>query len=217
MNRSPIAKLPAELRNRIYEYTVHYATPIVIEWFESTKTFRFTANDWNVFPLALAGTCKRIRAECIQLFYTGNSFELIFRRHPRRCHGERKDQLNRLLNLIGPANEAVLSSLAVRLEQMWCSTLRLNLRKVVGQALSVAKCRPALPLKVKVRLEYACRSMHASKELVLMLDVRALQASCSAALLEVEARLAVEASPRARKELGDVSLALKSMISEGRL
>jgi len=98
MNQSLFAKLPAELRNRIYEYTLRYGTPIVVEWFESTKTFRFTANDRNIFPLALAGTCKRIRAECIQLFYAGNTFELLFRRHPVNHCGQYKGKLDKLLN-----------------------------------------------------------------------------------------------------------------------
>jgi len=66
--RSPFLRLPAELRNRIYGYTLAYGTLEVPSW-----------SQWGQLPLLDVGllrTCRQIHAETTMLFYSLNTFRL---------------------------------------------------------------------------------------------------------------------------------------------
>jgi len=83
MDNSPLSKLPAGLRNHIYELVLSLRQPIVFR--------RGSANVHNhcphaihlptlatPHPLALPSTCKETRAETLQFFHATNTFELRF-------------------------------------------------------------------------------------------------------------------------------------------
>jgi hypothetical protein len=59
-SRSPLLELPAELRNRIYEYAVAERRKIVVD------------NGVSEPPLTLV--CKQVRQESIPIYYTNNKF-----------------------------------------------------------------------------------------------------------------------------------------------
>jgi len=114
---------------------------------------------------------------------------------------------------IGFANEALLSSLTIKLEEIECSSLLLTLHMAVQRTFSVAKRRPALSLKVKANVHYGCRALQAPKEITLELEMNSLQASCDASIADVEARVSAEASLSARADLKGVGAALRCVIA----
>lgn len=69
MDNSPIASLPAELRNLIYELSLVRTSSVVLAE-NGTRLWR---------PPALLLCCSQIRAEASSIYYSGNDF-LIIRR-----------------------------------------------------------------------------------------------------------------------------------------
>jgi hypothetical protein len=70
--QAPFFKLPAELRNQIYEYLIpanQRVVPIDI----------FGAKVWSHAEIAISQVCRRIREETIPILYGTNTFALFFR------------------------------------------------------------------------------------------------------------------------------------------
>lgn len=65
MDNSPLARLPAELRNDIYELSLTSGTGIVVVW-------RSEVRQWHPPPLLL--TCRQIRREASSTYYAGSIF-----------------------------------------------------------------------------------------------------------------------------------------------
>lgn len=84
MENSPLMKLPAELRNDIYELVLTRARPIELEYDHDRR--RVIVDIWDdaeqasVKPspsgylTALPSTCRALRTECSSLIYTNNTF-----------------------------------------------------------------------------------------------------------------------------------------------
>lgn len=109
MDNSPLQRLPAELRIRIYEYALTEDTAIKIYWNARSKpsTFHFgeerlpfVPSRQHCFPprqqlclparhpLALTATCKQIYNESLAIFLSSNKFSLSFPDFPPHCHAE---------------------------------------------------------------------------------------------------------------------------------
>ncbi|TKA56325.1 hypothetical protein B0A55_11676 [Friedmanniomyces simplex] len=74
MDSSPLSRLPAELRNRIYELTFTNA-PIELQWIFYRSGFHVRRPFDRRLGLALTATCKQIHEECGQrMFYAHNDF-----------------------------------------------------------------------------------------------------------------------------------------------
>lgn len=71
MDASPLNKLPAELRNNIYELALHNPGGIDIDVMFANKIITAQASQQL---LALTETCKQIRQESLPLFYATNTF-----------------------------------------------------------------------------------------------------------------------------------------------
>lgn len=80
MDTSPLSRLPPELRNIIYEYVVVHDKPLHYVWNIVTHKFHpaTPATPPSMSLLGLAGTCKKIRAECLPLFYASDTLQLGF-------------------------------------------------------------------------------------------------------------------------------------------
>lgn len=96
MDKSPLARLPAELRNNIYElalseHMVHIRDPYVRLW----------------RPPALLHSPRQIRSESILIYYAANSFQIS------SCswdveEEERDDTLARCLHVIGAVSRSII-------------------------------------------------------------------------------------------------------------
>ncbi|KAK5115831.1 hypothetical protein LTR85_009425 [Meristemomyces frigidus] len=73
MDHSPLSRLPAELRNRIYELALHQDTPVRARFANQRPRLQFKYTD---NALALVRSCKQIRAESAGLFCSANSFRI---------------------------------------------------------------------------------------------------------------------------------------------
>lgn len=71
---SPFNRIPAELRNRIYEFALTQPCDIIIGVKSAPPTFYLKNDGSNKHSLSLAQTCKAIWKECRQLFFAVNAF-----------------------------------------------------------------------------------------------------------------------------------------------
>lgn len=74
MDRSPLAKLPAELRNHVYELALRHPVPLKLYWDPILDEFHRLEAFRPRLPLALTETCQQVRVECTQIFYAINTF-----------------------------------------------------------------------------------------------------------------------------------------------
>lgn len=82
MDESPLAKLPPELRNRIYELALRQENPVRLHWtiWPEEKVHHMDATRSTPTILALTKTCRQIRQESNKLFYAVNRFIVDCRR-----------------------------------------------------------------------------------------------------------------------------------------
>lgn len=145
MDNSPLAKLPGELRNRIYELALYHPNGVRLR---EDSTDRYTRHhELAIFGilhklghrhvLALAQTCRVVRMECQLLFFQLNDFHVssslwdgpdfdlpgdpgmasvIEAPHPFSYH---RDAWNSWLTQIGPCNAASLDRMVVDLGSCW--------------------------------------------------------------------------------------------------
>lgn len=66
MDKSPLNKLSAELRNNIYEYAVTENEPLQVQ------SLSGSAN--TAYPAAILDVCQHMRLECEAMFYASNTF-----------------------------------------------------------------------------------------------------------------------------------------------
>ncbi|KAK5117733.1 hypothetical protein LTR85_008708 [Meristemomyces frigidus] len=72
MDRSAIGRLPAELRNRIYELALFIPGGIRLDLGDEYPSMARELQEQQL--LALTQTCRQLRAESRQIFYAGNVF-----------------------------------------------------------------------------------------------------------------------------------------------
>ncbi|KAK3719148.1 hypothetical protein LTR37_004712 [Vermiconidia calcicola] len=77
MDNSPLAKLPAELRNRIYLLALRNEQPIIVVVRSGGRPQEAYRRLYELrTPQALTLTCKQIRNESINMFYSANAFDI---------------------------------------------------------------------------------------------------------------------------------------------
>lgn len=118
MERSPFARLPAELREHIYTLALHQLVTIVFSrrdhWPEPHSPGLVLNAKYHVaspYPLALVETCRALRSECLPLFCHINAFRLQARSYIGPC-----PPLCRFLDLVGPRHSSALRSVEVTLD-----------------------------------------------------------------------------------------------------
>ncbi len=78
MDKSPLNKLPRELRDTINESAMSHVDPIVVDLHSGHPHLVHPPKSQNV--LASTRVCKQMREECAPLFYSGNRFILVAKR-----------------------------------------------------------------------------------------------------------------------------------------
>ncbi|EFQ89007.1 hypothetical protein PTT_14884 [Pyrenophora teres f. teres 0-1] len=73
---SPLLRLPAELRNKIYEYAC-IDTTVRAHQVMNLQIYRSNAPVSKRKPLAVISTCKQMRHEASEIFYSHTTFDLI--------------------------------------------------------------------------------------------------------------------------------------------
>jgi hypothetical protein len=73
LERSPILRIPLEVRERIYAYLLKYPKPILL------KPNWVTPERNNYLSHALLRTCKQFEHECTSFLYTQNTFQALLR------------------------------------------------------------------------------------------------------------------------------------------
>ncbi|KAK4965487.1 hypothetical protein LTR42_012243 [Elasticomyces elasticus] len=71
MENSPLKKLPAELRNSIYELALWQSGGISIGLIQTPQGFR-----WRSKAPALPSVCRQLRRETVEMFYSINRFTI---------------------------------------------------------------------------------------------------------------------------------------------
>jgi len=183
MEASPLARLPPELRNRIYEFALSQPSPLATTWQPEVKKFTaFPPLAGRPSPLALTTTCRQVRIECLQLFYAVNDIVIGFEKHT--CETKHVcSSLETMAELIGPANTAALHSLAVTLGKLEACSYRRLLLAV--NALRSSKAAASVTAPVFLR----AMCVHRMKVTFVRLDMQDLKASCVAVLEEVRRRV----------------------------
>ena len=76
MDNSLLAKLPAELHIIIYQFALPPTTPVRLILSErSHRDFVLHPDTKILRPAALLRTCKEIRAQSLEIYYSSNSFQ----------------------------------------------------------------------------------------------------------------------------------------------
>ncbi|KAM3419893.1 hypothetical protein BST61_g3216 [Cercospora zeina] len=80
MDDSPLGKLAAELRNKIYEHVLIHDKPIHVNMMHDGLyrpiRMRLVDQKFNRRPTALLAVCRQTQGECTELFYANNHFRL---------------------------------------------------------------------------------------------------------------------------------------------
>lgn len=109
MDHSPLARLPAELRNIIYELVLVQDEPIEIGWKRYGKSTVRHMRATNYCKAGLLQTCREIYEDCKGFVYSCNSFKLA----DQNSLHEVAKELERFLLLIGQRNTALLKSMTL--------------------------------------------------------------------------------------------------------
>ena len=181
MDQSLFEKLPAELRNRVYEY-------LVDRWPHGVICIRIHYNDQGVAvtkaplygnPLALAKTCRMTREEYTPLFYSNNEFMIR-----GRSGGEVFKTFNNFASIIGKRNACALRHVTFRvLEQRMdsfetvCSIHR-DIESILERTLLAKRGEQYRQCHFQVQIDLVhCSSAPANATFLLNLDFDKLESS----------------------------------------
>lgn len=113
----PILKLPAEIRNGIYGYTVVSDTPISINRLyrlviDRKKSHAGNNQLMNSSQLAIAFTCRQLYEEVVSIYYSKNCFKCWFFHETTNSDNEFIDDY---MTAIGPKNSQTIQDLRISL------------------------------------------------------------------------------------------------------
>lgn len=122
MDKSPLSRLPPELRLCIYEFALTHSEPVIriVPWNEHghglsgipTARYWMINQDNDVNPLNLTGTCRQIHAECSKLFFKVNTNIYL---HNNGSLGP-AESLHDFLDFIGPDASSRIRSVKIEIE-----------------------------------------------------------------------------------------------------
>ncbi|KAK5681847.1 hypothetical protein LTS10_006380 [Elasticomyces elasticus] len=137
MDHSPLARLPAELRNTIFELAMQSPHDIKLDAMWSDEPFLRHQSF-----IAPALTCRQLYRETRPLFFSCNDFTLIFEFHPHNGLGDDARDLDRAtdgfgrvaawLKSIGPENAKCVQSVRFRMPQYECHNASQGLLYTMG-------------------------------------------------------------------------------------
>ncbi|KAK5746005.1 hypothetical protein LTR17_001135 [Elasticomyces elasticus] len=125
MDGSPLQRIPAELRVQIYEWVLKQQTPVFVAN-EAQRRIRYGSR-LPANTLAITQTCKEMRREIAQLFFTCNDFSVTGPQVTayRRVEGAKcgHHPLSDLVATIGPANAGMVHGVQVMLGEVFAGPM----------------------------------------------------------------------------------------------
>ena len=181
MDNSPFGKLPAELRNRVYEYLLgegHPAQYCIMTRFDE-RGFAVLKAVLPGKPLALTRTCRTTHAEYTPLFYSNNEFMIR-----ARSGGDVLKSFNNFASIIGERNACALRHVILRvLEQRMdsfetvCSTHR-DVESILEETLLAKRGEKYQQCHFRVQVDLVhCSRAPANATFLLDLDFDKLESS----------------------------------------
>ncbi|KAK5124134.1 hypothetical protein LTR85_001837 [Meristemomyces frigidus] len=200
MDNSPLSTLPAELRDVMYELALHSEDAVVLQWHPDLGGFRACSSAGLPIPirLALTETCKQTRSECLQLFYTSNTFELrLGEKVDERTFAERCTVMNRdpnpqyghmvdtFFTSIGSATEAAITRLNVDLGMLS------NNQGFAQFVMAVEQLEPRMlaHAELSIKIKGTCWRLFwvEPENATIELDLRDMEATCDSAIAKINA------------------------------
>lgn len=135
MDPSPLRKLPAELREYIYELALHVSFPIVLspEHLSEPEISLLRCNDQRIIldRLTVTQTCRDIRSEALPLFYSTNNFVFYTKevsgedptQEARTARENEMKQCRRWLESIGPHSARAIRRFTISVPPCKCQGL----------------------------------------------------------------------------------------------
>ncbi|KAK4550221.1 hypothetical protein LTR36_003188 [Oleoguttula mirabilis] len=207
MDNSLLSRLPPELWNQIYELALHIDEPIALTWYHQHDEYVLALDPSSPAVgsvLALSATCTQARAECLQLFYTTNAFEMHL---DGPYVAEHAQAVGRFFRIIGRERVAALRLLTINLGQLHAP----GYNRIAD---TVQVLRPTLLGKGKFRASITGRCALGGRgrdecdEVAVRLEVEQLEASCDRVVAVVHALWKEAGTNVARDELVKLEKAL---------
>lgn len=207
MEKSPLSKLPAELRNYISELAMSFDKPFSVIWRHSQTRLRGQSSTARLKPLALLSTCKQLRSETSELFYSLDAVEITC----YRPHDQSLDvPVKHFLEHVGRERAAQLKSLIIGFRPRSTSDCS-DIGKAVKDLKHINKLVPGLPLRVQAKCVHQRDRWNAHWEVIYIdIDMRDLPASCQRALDLVDCLSIAKASTHGQDEFGSLRLVLRA-------
>ena len=162
MDQSPLARLPPEIRNQIYELALHQPKGCMIEARRSTSKpgLQFKLAYWSTIsdPTALTRTCKHIRRECVQMFYVINTFHVFIK---DGCLTS--DIGSQFFEGMGEANSAALREFVLNIPPQAENTLICNPYKffhLLKDLRKLPESHPGCAIRIQISLSYEQSCAH---------------------------------------------------------
>ncbi|KAK0914374.1 hypothetical protein LTR02_001759 [Friedmanniomyces endolithicus] len=156
LESSRLGRLPAELRNYVYELALRQPEPIEVRWLHDAEPAESLAStSVNGHPAALLSTCKIVRHECSQLLYAINTF--VF--NSTEPHLPKSRMAGEFLHQIGHANKLALRFIAIHVGQFHSLTTPF-LIMALEEILELAGKEPQVTVKAQVTIKTSGHSRH---------------------------------------------------------
>jgi len=180
IHMSPIGCPPPDVRKRIYHFTLKLPKPIII----TSKGKRHVARHHGSEVLTLLLTCRAVKHECHNIFYTTNTF--VLRHSTDKLHAiatfcRFRDALGKtkkkvLRNIIFDAGEFYVEGW----NQDRCDALRTQLQLYLGEAMSQRERR----VSASVTFHSAEAAVYGTTVVELAIDVRGIMSDAAFGELE---------------------------------
>ncbi|KAK0978695.1 hypothetical protein LTR54_015844 [Friedmanniomyces endolithicus] len=166
LESSRLWRLPAELRNYIYELALRQPEPIEVRWLHDSEPPKSLAStSVNAHPAALLSTCKTVRTECSEFLYAINTFVS----HSREPHLLKSRMAGEFFYQIGHANKLTVRSIAIHVGQFHSLTTPF-LTMALEEILELAEKKPRVTVKAQVTIK---TSGHSRQVIILMPNIAA--------------------------------------------
>jgi len=179
MGFSPLARLPPELRNRVYESALPHDTTIATFWLPNQNQFKpssFPPLSGRPSPFALTLTSKQLRSESLQLFYAVNNFQVDFERDGQQI----LPGLQAFLERVGSANAVALTGLTIGI-----GLLKPSVYYRILFAVDTLASEEAVGFLHSLPLTVSATCVHGNRFTTIELKLRDLDNSLAAALEKV--------------------------------
>ncbi|KAK3072618.1 hypothetical protein LTR53_006482 [Teratosphaeriaceae sp. CCFEE 6253] len=209
MENSVFGRLPAELRDAVYELVIRQPGPVTLRHDAQLRKF-VPGDDATAMPnmFAITRVCRAFRAECSALVYSCNQFRFPAPPDQKKCDGFSSRRpfkgLDAFIALLPAAHSLLLQPTLVR-SGPYIACRKCN-KLYLERDHDDARDKFAGLRSLHVRIEYpyvgAPSGLGVSRVYVLDIDMRDAVASCEAAIVALRQEVAAAGTPMGQAGLG---------------